>query len=40
MAGYTRITQGPLQAWFMNLDEGEGLESLAVRIFTKRERLP
>jgi phosphatidylglycerophosphate synthase len=40
MAGYTRITQGPLQAWFVNLDEGVNLESLAVRIFTKRERLP
>lgn len=40
MAGYTRLTQGPLQAWFVNLEEGVGLESLAVRIFTKRERLP
>ena len=38
MAGYTRITQGPLQTWFM--DPGVGMESLAVRIFTKRERLP
>ena len=35
MAFYTRITQGPLQSWFM--DTGAGMESLAVRIFTKRE---
>lgn len=40
MAGYTRITRGPLHSWFVNPSEGVGMESLAVRIFTKRERLP
>lgn len=40
MAGYTRITQGPLQPWFVDTDKGVGMKSLAVRIFTKHERLP
>jgi len=37
MAFYARITQGPLQPWFADIDGGVDMESLAVRIFTKRE---
>ena len=40
MAAYTRITCGPLQSWFVNPDEAAGKQSLAVRIFAKRECLP
>jgi phosphatidylglycerophosphate synthase len=40
MGGYTRITRGPLQSWFVDPDEGVGRASLAVRIFTMRERSP
>jgi len=40
MAGYTRITRGPLQSWFVDPDEGVGRASLAVRIFTMSERSP
>ena len=40
MAGWARMTRGPLRSWFMDLDEGMHTGSLAVRIFTKRERLP
>ena len=39
MAAYTRITLGPLQSWLAKPDESGGPESLAVRIFIKRERL-
>jgi len=40
MGGYTRLTKGPLMSWFADVDQGVGRESLAARIFTKRERLP
>jgi len=40
MAGYTRMTRGPLQPWFVDPDESGGRASLAVRIFTKHERSP
>ena len=40
MADYTRRTRGPLQPWFVDPDESVSRESLAARIFTKRERLP
>jgi len=40
MGGYVRLTQGPLRSWFADVAEGLGRESLAARIFTKRERLP
>ncbi|MBW2708158.1 MAG: CDP-alcohol phosphatidyltransferase family protein [Deltaproteobacteria bacterium] len=39
MAGWVRMTRGPLRSWFMDLDEGTHAGSLAVRIFTKRECL-
>ncbi|OPY87035.1 MAG: hypothetical protein A4E72_01551 [Syntrophus sp. PtaU1.Bin208] len=38
MGGYVRLTQGPLRSWFADVAEGIGMESLAARIFTKRER--
>ena len=40
MAFSIRITRGPLQTWFMDHNEGVGMESLAGRIFAKREHLP
>jgi len=40
MAAFVRITQGPLRSWLMDIDKGMNDESLAVRIFTKRERTP
>jgi phosphatidylglycerophosphate synthase len=40
MAAFVRITQGPLRSWLMDIDKGMNDGSLAVRIFTKRERTP
>lgn len=40
MAGYARLSQGPLKSWFVDAAEDLGMESLAVRIFTKRENQP
>ena len=40
MATFFRITQGPLRSWLMDIDKDMNDGSLAVRIFTKRERTP
>jgi phosphatidylglycerophosphate synthase len=39
IGGYTRLTKGPLQSWFVDA-AGGSMDTLAVRIFTKYERLP
>ncbi|EFK10723.1 conserved hypothetical protein [delta proteobacterium NaphS2] len=40
MAGWARMTRGPLRSWFMDLDKDMYKGSLAVRIFTRHECLP
>jgi phosphatidylglycerophosphate synthase len=39
MGGFSRLTKGPLQSWFVDA-AGGGLDTLAVRIFTKHGPLP
>ena len=36
MAGYTRLTSGPLHTWLLDIDQGPYERSLAVKLFTRR----